>query len=492
MAKLVPVLLIIVLVAGSLAWGVGILFRSYDYDEVQRAHTIWLTSQHLRPYHDFFECHPPYFVLLSPLVRAVSDPGGLLLSLRLVALVGNLLFLWGLAEVAALVSRSGRLASLLATALVAFHPSVLEFLVEFRIDGWGWAAAIWSIALFLRSRRWWRSLMLGVGSGIATLFLCPKLAFLPPMLVVVEPFIKRATLRSGVKTWLGFGLGLAAAFILFCVYLLANGIGMDHAFAYYVTYNARSNSGAGFGYGLLGQIVWLPGLDLMLAAGLIAFVFHIVRSKSLPEAYPLALMAWLATQVWLVSYPYKQYYGPWLLLASGFLPFLVPLLGALSWRVGPILVIGACLVSLTMSAVTIQSWAASRTAQDLVRLLRFMNQVAEPADHVVAPPPTHPIARRDTFFLWFNNEDPKGHDAEQVLSEIPLAKQRVTDTAYREELERHPPAFAVLVWSLYPQRQREVLRSFLGERGYRVIQASGVPFAVRPDRVERARQSATP
>src|SRR5271157_5421938 len=49
-----------------------------------------------------------------------------------------------------------RLIAVLRTALVAFHTAVLEFLGEFRIDGWGYAIATWSIVWYLRSRRIWR------------------------------------------------------------------------------------------------------------------------------------------------------------------------------------------------------------------------------------------------------------------------------------------------------------------------------------------------
>src|SRR5262245_29927139 len=39
-------------------WVVGAIHCGYEYDEVARAHWVWLTQQGLRPYHDFFENHP--------------------------------------------------------------------------------------------------------------------------------------------------------------------------------------------------------------------------------------------------------------------------------------------------------------------------------------------------------------------------------------------------------------------------------------------------
>src|SRR6478672_2868223 len=66
---------LVLLIAGLVyAWGTGIVHRQYDYDEVQRAHSIWLASRGLRPYHELFEVHPPYFVLLTPIFRWWPDP----------------------------------------------------------------------------------------------------------------------------------------------------------------------------------------------------------------------------------------------------------------------------------------------------------------------------------------------------------------------------------------------------------------------------------
>jgi hypothetical protein len=54
-------MLALLIASGALVWGIGIAHRSYDYDEVQRAHSVWLVSQGLSPYTGFFEVHPPYF-----------------------------------------------------------------------------------------------------------------------------------------------------------------------------------------------------------------------------------------------------------------------------------------------------------------------------------------------------------------------------------------------------------------------------------------------
>src|ERR1700733_8227881 len=185
----------LILFAGVGAWGVMILHRGFDYDEVLRAHSIWMTSQGLRPYHDFLEIHPPYFSLLAPMAQRFAEPGELLLALRLVAAIGNVLFLVGLVGVAIVGMGVRLLPALLATALLAFHPDVLTFLAEFRIDGWGYALALWTIVWFFRSKVAWRYAGLGVGTGIPILLFCPKLALLPPLILFIERIKQRGCMK---------------------------------------------------------------------------------------------------------------------------------------------------------------------------------------------------------------------------------------------------------------------------------------------------------
>lgn len=476
------------LIAGGVAWGVGILQRGYDYDEVQRAHSIWMTSQGLRPYHDFFECHPPYFALLAPLPRWFKDPGQLLLALRLTAAAGNVLFLFALATVAAGLAPGGRLAGRLATALVAFHPAVLEFLVEFRIDGWGYALALWSVVRFLRSDGTRRHAELGFLTGIATLLFCPKTALLPPLIVAVEQATARDP-RAAARAFATYAGGFAVAGAAVCAYLGLSGIGIDQAFFFVARYNALSNLHSAFHHGLLGQVVESPLLALLLLGGAFAYAWRRIRERSLPGPYDGALAVWLAAQALLVSYPYKQYYGPWLLLASGSLAFLGPALESLSGRIRSAVLVGAGVLSISTSMASAYAWAVAGTARDEVALMRFMERVVGPDDRIVATPTVHPIDRRDTFYVWFNTLDPGGYDTERILEENPTRSGLVSDERYREELAAHPPALVVLKsatgWVLYPRRQVEVLDAFVIERDYRVLAFRGVQFAVRPDRCER-------
>ncbi len=238
------VLIAVVVACGLTAWGIGAIERGFDYDEVQRAHSVWLASRGLRPYHEMFEVHPPYFVLLSPLLGTGADPCGMLMRLRLFATLGNLAFL---AALVALGARSeNRRWACLGVACVAFHPAVLDFLVEYRIDGWGYALAAWSIWGFEHSPyRHGRFATFGVLSGIATVGLCPKLALLVPLVVLFAWVRERPGWRRMAWEGLSFVGGLAVAGVLFTAYLAANKIALDHVYALLFRYHTLSNCARG-------------------------------------------------------------------------------------------------------------------------------------------------------------------------------------------------------------------------------------------------------
>jgi hypothetical protein len=250
------VLLVLTILSGLTTWAVGIHALGYDYDEVMRAHSSWLAAQGLRPYRDFLDCHPPYFRMLAPIVRACAgDPCAVLWSLRILSATGNLLFLGGLAALGASRVQSGTWSALFGLAIVAFQPTVLHYLVEFRIDGWGYALAVWSIYRFRRdSRGGYRDFELGLLTGIATLLFCPKLALLPPLIILSDQIVARASARGAVRAMVAYLGGAGFAAVLFALYLTWQGIDFDQTFQLLVRYNAISNVNLGIHLGLLQSI----------------------------------------------------------------------------------------------------------------------------------------------------------------------------------------------------------------------------------------------
>ena len=485
MTRLQSIVLVVVVCVGGIAWSVRITRQTYDFDEVQRAHSIWMTSQGLRPYEDFFECHPPYFALLAPLADGQSDPGRFLRTLRWVSAMGQLLFLAGLVAVTVASASTDRTTAMLGVALVAFHPDVVAFLSEFRIDGWGYALALWTIAWFLRSRGRWRHLGLGVGTGIATLLLCPKLALLPPMLVVLEQVEARRSMAKALAAAATYAAGVCIAGGMYWVWLTANGITMESAIAYLVTYHASSNFHAAFGYGLLGEIVARPALSAPIAVAILLWLGGELRERLRPRALPAALALWLVAQAGLVSYPWKQYYAPWFLFGSVFFPWLQAAARHVTRHAAIALGVSLGAASIAASVMTGYGYVGSRDARNLERFLRILNAVSGPEDRVVATPPFHPIFRRDTFYVWFNTLDPSGYETEPIMDRIPLVSGRVSERTYRQELASHPPAIVVLSATTYPRRQEAVIREFIRERGYVEGTIGNVAVAVSRDHLQQ-------
>ncbi len=493
---IVEILALVLLIGGGFAaWGVGIVTRGHDYDEVLRAHSIWLTTQGLRPYSDFFEVHPPYFILLSPVVRAFSDPVHALIALRVVTAIGNLVFLGGLVALGArsLPAGAGRRWAWLGVATVVFNPFILDYLVEFRVDGWGYAAIVWSTFLYVQRGSWGnRNIEFGVLTGLASALLAPKMVLLPPMIVLVDLLTKSRTWRGFFREGLAYAAGVGLAAGLFVVYLLANRIGIERLLLLLVRYHAVSNAHASFRYGLLGQVLSLRPLLSLVLAGLMAWAIGCLHRRVLTGPFEPALALWLAAQTLLVSYPYKQYYAPWFLFASAFVPSLGPVFNRLRGaRV--IVYLLACAVTIHGSYQIAKFWADTGIGRSENDLIRWMNRMARPEDRVVGSPPYHPIDRFDTFFLSFNTSDRKGFDSERILAELPGLQPFVMEAHYRSELEAHPPAFVVLQSPVFevthPATQKAVLEAFIQRKGYRITRVGVVWFAIRPDRYEHARRT---
>ncbi|MDR3635026.1 MAG: hypothetical protein P4L84_14575 [Isosphaeraceae bacterium] len=487
------VALALMISAGLVGWATGTFTRGYDYDEVLRAHSIWLTSQGLRPYSDFFEVHPPYFVMLSPVVRAFADPVDGLIALRMVAVAGNLFFLGGLVALGTLSLRSdeGRRWAWLATALVAFNPYILDFLVEFRIDGWGYGLVAFSIFHYCRRTRTpLRVIGFGASTALASVLFCPKLVVLAPLIVFVDQIMTFESWRGFVRGLLAYTAGVGGAAAAFLLYLLVNRIGIERMSLMLGRYHAVSNSHAGFRYGLLGQIGLMRPLLALVLAGLTAGAWRCVRRRTAWGPYQPALVIWLLTQAFLVTYPYKQYYAPWFLFATGLIAPLGPFLAGIVKGCRGIIYVLACLVTIHECYQIARFWGATNVATAENELIRWMNHIARPEDRIVGSPPYHPIDRFDTFFLSFNTSDPKGYDSERIFAELPGLRPFVTPERYRAELDAHPPSVVVLKSPVFevthPATQRAVLEDYMLRHGYRRARVGVVWFALRPDRFEYA------
>lgn len=483
--------LILVGIVGMIALAVGVRTRWYDYDEVLRAHSGWLAAQGLRPYSDFFECHPPYFALLIPFVRLFPDPTSLLQALRIFGVAGNILFLAGLARLGP-TSEGGRRWAWLGVGFIACHPDVLDDLVEFRADGWGYALATWGFVRFrLMPPGFRRHFELGLWTSIASAVFCPKLAFLPPLVILFEMAGAWRSPRTALRIGAAYASGTAMAAFLVALSLALQGIRFGDVYALLIRYHSIFNANSSYRHGLIASIVARPLLAVTTIVGLVAWAGSRISRRKRPVPIELGLATWLVLQAALVSYPHKQYFAPWFLFSSVFLAYLATSSADRPARVHKALFIVAGFFAIAISARQASNWYRIDEARRDEDIIRWMNRVARPEDRVVAAPPHHPIDRHDTFFLWFNTHDPGGFDSEEILRRIPLFEGKVADSRYREELETHPPALIAVIgpWRKDPYTKGQIaaLSEFVARHGYQPVRRGKVTFAVRPDRLDAAR-----
>jgi hypothetical protein len=157
------------------------------------------------------------------------------------------------------------------------------------------------------------------------------------------------------------------------------------------------------------------------------------------------------------------------------------------WRpLGALAFVVVCGTTIVAAHGITELWQRYNVARGQCATILKMNQLALPGDFVVAPPPEHPIVRRDVFFLWFNTSDPGGYDSERILESLGPYRRMVSPGENRAALESHQPAFVVLdagpVAAPYPAAQWEALREYLPRHGYRVVRLGAVRLALRPDR----------
>ncbi len=471
------------------AWWIGIEDFRYDYDELLRGHATWLVARGLRPYHDFLETHPPYFALLTSVPRRLPDPCDVLQVLRWVSGVGNLLSLAGLVAVGTTAGVSWR-GSLLGLAVVALHPGVLPFLIEFRMDGWGYALAAWGVyGLRRRGTGDARFAAFGLVTGVATLLLCPKLALLAPLVVAAELGPGWRSPRRWARPAGAYLLGAGLAGAVFALYLAAQRIEIGRVYLLLFRLNALINAHSSIRFGMARMILRWPIPLAAIALGAACWVVQWARRRTWPDTYHPALAAWLIAQAVLVASPYKQYFGPWLLFGACFVGFLGQALAARSRWLGMLACVLACGPSVASTVERMQLIRQHGGRKAHCEAIRWMNRVARPEDYIVAEPFIHPVVRRDCFFAWWST----GYNIREVLDAMPSLRASMSEARYRAELEAHPPAFVSLPspnnpYVQYPEQLSAVLSAFLLERGYVAVRHGIVRVAVRPDIVKDARR----
>jgi hypothetical protein len=443
------------------------LSRSWNYDELSHAHAAWLVSLGAIPYRDFAANHFPFFwMILSPLMRALPEGSEAMLGLRVLSILLNLVFLVALgAHVLTEVPSRQRSWAAAAFGLVAFSPPAMHFLIEFRPDALS-NALLFSVLLFLRLRGapgaiTWIAAGFCIGAAV---LINTKYAVFPLILGSVALFLEAR--RRRVWAWaVAIALGFGAALLGGRLLLLAAGIPRDAAWRMVVSYNAAAERAQTFGFGLAQAVLEHPLLLAYVIAGIVGCGALFFRERRLPGPFPIAIFCFMAANLATCTRPWKQYVVSWFLLAAWFpARALAPLAGRLRpWiqvagALGLVAVLTAELS--VLGPVDPSGGQEDRVTQE--RLIDWTRGNIPPDDYIAAGFPMHPLFRRDSFYKVILDMTASGHDGLERLMPGPDASrtaERSLQSGYERELETRPPALIVL-WGLYTDAQARALGAY--------------------------------
>jgi hypothetical protein len=438
-----------VLALGAAALVTGACYRFFDYDEIYHAHATWLIAQGLTPFHDFYASHAPFlWYPLAPVWWTLPDAPSTLIPLRLVGVVGTVLSVFAMVRVIAVVRPEVRVPWLvLGVALVGFQSIIIDYALEFRPDGWATALLFFGFWLYLRApplRAARRCAVFALLSGIAVL-LSAKFLVLPAVFVVLD-MVRRVHRRDeALNALLGYTVGGSMALLLAIAVLRSAGIDPVLAYDMAILYQWNFVAHGGFQHGLLASLIQQPQVLFVVGAGVLAWCAHLSALRLRPTTYESAVLLFLVVQLVLVDRPYKQYYAPWFLLASCFVPFL----GVYAERKFPKIAAWGFVVLFLLSgwvaATALYVFSRSDQAQQLVEFYEAMLKVSGTEDSIVAYPPLHPVVRHDAFYAWNRTTSPIGYGTESVMRslQMPGYSERFEPSYYRRQLELKAPALVV-------------------------------------------------
>jgi len=317
--------IVLVMAIGAGAWITGIRHRFFDYDEIYHAHAVWLIGQGYRPFHDFFGSHSPLlWYALAPLWRIIPDAPAALLPLRLVGATGTLVSIVAMALAWGSVRRELSASWLMVgVAVIAFHRDVLDFGVEFRPDSWSTALLFLAFVLFLTAKPASTPLRCALFGCLASLGVLssPKLFLLPLLFVAIDTLTRVRRGEQVAMALIGYAGGLIAALLVVMAFLRLAHVDPWLTFQMAIRYQASFASHSAFRRGMLDSVLRHPQLLVLVVAGVAGWCGHLITTRRRPEPYETAVVLFLVLQCFIVGFPYKQYYGPWFLLAACFVPF---------------------------------------------------------------------------------------------------------------------------------------------------------------------------
>ncbi len=495
LSRVVGMLVWIAAAALTLAWVTGIGHRQIDYDEVSHAHTLWQIAEGRVPFHDFFECHPPFlWYLLLPIYRWLPETPDAIFALRWLSGLATLA--WVAALGANLKAGRPGLAPvwiISSLGIVLATRTVLDNSTQFRLDAFGAAVFFGSLWLFqtrTMGSRFWRHAGFGFAASLCVLAL-PKLILIPPAFASVNLVRDWRRGKPVASSIFGYGLGITSALVLSILALLALGIEPLAVWDLSIRYHLLFSERAAFEQGLVEEVLAQPALLTLIAAGLLSWVTWLKRHGETPSSFELAILIACLGQLWLVRYPHIQYVAPWFVLAAIFLPYLGRLAEELGGETRLVLRVALPILCTAVAANSFVHYGERDRAQPFMDVQQAILEIAPEDSTIMVPPPFHPIARRDALYGLIHSWAPNGTSPEDLLRELDLDpyQEMKQVSRYRSELEENRPAVILFTGRMeffYSAEQAQAIATYLDAHvtEYRRLVGISPPLYVRTDLVE--------
>jgi len=460
----------LILVVAAAALIAAILNRAFDYDEVEHAHAVWLISHGLKPFYDFFECHPPFlWYPHSWLFRVLGDSYDVLFIFRFIATLGQIAFLVGVIKNVRLSLRQFRepvtlpvsFAALAAVVMLS-HPDNFDYPFEFRIDAWPNAVLLLAIHRYrVRRALAFRSSVVLAASAMAAVLCSPKLIVFVGLFCVAS----LATDDQRLRRLAGMLAGGSGMVVLGVGALLLAGLNPISVYRVALLYHHVLNKEGAFNHGLF-QVIFLEQpvpRDIVIAA-VIAWAV-VARRRMLRMPFEIAVIGFLVLQLVLVGFPYKQYIAPWFMLAVAVVPYLEVL--ARRWRLLHSALLAAAFLYAGSSMVgAYRLYADRHDGSDDFRARRQLGALVPRDGYIVGSIETMPLLRRNSFYQLVNSLAGNSYDGTRVMQGLgisPFSEKFTTDSA-RQQLEAHPPDLIILSAG-YPAYERAALDEYVARHG---------------------------
>ncbi len=290
----------------------------------------------------------------------------------------------------------------------------------------------------------------------------PKITILGGQWFLVEiAWAWRDGRQTGLRASLAIGAGGGAAAAVAFAVLLSRRISPRLVYDLVIRFHAAFIRVAHFDGSLAGALRAEPALLTLVALGFICWVFALATRRLAPVPLEITILLFLVIELATVPMPYKQYFAPWFVLATVFIPSCFYVFHDLGHATVDLACAVLLIWTIHTSSESLEFFGRLRGLQWRRAYAAYLDRAGVAGKSVLVPVPAHPIDAFDASWYWVRSIDPHGqNDTETVMASLggPLAA-RFSLATYLRELERAHP-YMLMDIDLSP-RQTEAVHEYL-------------------------------